>query len=178
MGKTILYIAMTLDGFIAGENDDLSFLEHSVGSPESNHGKIRSFESFFDTIGALIVGRNTYDWEKTHAGGDVHPIPKFVLTHQPQATDGKTEFTNEALPVILAKAKAAAGDKDVWIEGGARVAQQYLEAGLIDILDLYVFPYILGKGVRLFEEMPSPVKLELIETNSSNGMVQLKYNVL
>lgn len=178
MGKTILYVAMTLDGFIAGEHDDLSFLEYSKGLSESDHGKMKSFEDFFASVGSLIIGKRTYDWEMEHAGGNVNPVPKFVLTNKKEEDKKDVYFTNEPIEVVLAKAKKIAGDKNVWIEGGASVAQQFLNAHVIDELDLYVFPILLGKGIQLFEKLDNSIKLELVETNSSHGMVELKYNVV
>lgn len=177
MGKAILYIAMTLDGYIAGENDDLSFLEYTKGIAASNRGKVEPFETFFADVGSLIIGKRTYDWEAEHAGGDVHPVPKFVLTSEKQTVTNNVTYTSEPIKEVMAKAKAAAKGKNVWVEGGASVAQQFLREGLIDVLDLYVFPQILGKGIRLFGELEKSIKLELLETNSSNGMVQLRYSV-
>jgi dihydrofolate reductase len=179
MSKTILYIAASLDGCIAGENDNLSFLEYSSGDKTSDHGTIKSFEKFFDNIGAIILGRNTYEWELIHAGENVHPVPKFVFTHSKQlkSAPGVT-FTDESPEVALKHAKSAANGRDVWIEGGALIVQQFLNMGLIDEIDLYVFPIILGKGVNLFDNISSEIKLSLIETNSSNGLVQLRYKVI
>jgi dihydrofolate reductase len=182
MSKTILYIALSLDGFIAGPNDDLSFLnEFNNNQSEVSENTSLSFEDFFANIGSIILGKRTYDLEESNGWGMAHPVPKFILTTDTQKPDGArkdTVFTHEPIEMILEKAKAAAGSKDVWVEGGANVVQQYINAKLIDELQLFFVPVLLGNGIKLFDNLESKVGLTLLETNQNfGGLVELKYRV-
>ncbi len=183
MSKTILYIALSVDGFIAGPNDDLGFLEeYNDGHSEASESSSQSFEEFFAGIGSIIIGKRTYDLEESKGWGNAHPVPKFVLTNEtekPADAREDTIFTDEPVKVVLEKAKVAAGGKNVWVEGGAHVAQQYINAGLIDELDLYFVPVLLGNGVKLLDNLENKVRLSLIEKTNKNagGLVELRYQV-
>jgi dihydrofolate reductase len=171
MRKTILYIAMSLDGFVAGKDDDISWL---FRYNDVNYG----YNEFFATIGAIIQGRRTYDVEVQQGWENAHPVPSFVLSHhlpkrKPQRAD--VVFTAEDIAEVLKQAKQLT-PKDVWIEGGATVAQQFLDRGLIDEIVLSVVPVILGDGIRLFGSTHGPIELSLREVKQfDKGLVQLIY---
>ncbi|MCF7804530.1 MAG: dihydrofolate reductase family protein [Candidatus Marinimicrobia bacterium] len=184
MSKTILYIAMSLDGYIAGPEADLSWLDQfnddETGLPDFDSEKEDNpyaWELFFRSVGAIIMGRSTYDWEISHGYGDVHPLPKFVLTHRPPDKDvrEKVTFTDEPIGVVLEKAKSIT-DKHIWVEGGGIVAQQFIEEGLLDEMILFVAPVLLGGGIRLFGESDSYKNFRLRKVRPlSGGLVQLEY---
>jgi dihydrofolate reductase len=118
--------------------------------------------------------------------GDDPPfgVPVFVLTHHPRETvtkQGGTSFTfvTDGIEAALDQARAAAGEKDVAIAGGASVAQQYLKAGLLDEIQIHVAPVLLGDGVRLFEDLGAePAQLELTRVIDSPAATHLKYRVV
>jgi dihydrofolate reductase len=172
MSKTILYIATSLDGFIAGPNDDLSWLE-------PYEGEEYWFEAFISGIGAMIEGRRTYDVAVTGGFAEVgHPVPAFIVTHHPSTTtpDGiDVTFVSGDAESILAQARART-EKDIWLVGGAQVARLFINAGLVDEYVLTLIPVFLGAGIRLFEGIANPRPLVLQETRTfAKGLAQLIY---
>lgn len=176
MSKTVLDISMSLDGFIAGANI----------SPQQplGEGGIRLHDWFFgaktpmdETImndliastGAVVLGGKTYKDAIDDEWGGKTPFhtPAFVLVHSlPQTIGDGFTFVTDGIESALEQAKATAGDKNVWLMGGANTLQQYLNAKLVDELHIHIAPLILGKGTRLFENVRA-MELErtrLIET--------------
>ena len=149
-------------------------------------------EEAIDSVGATVMGRNMFGggpgpWgEEPWNGwwGDDPPFhtPVFVLTHharEPLEMEGGTtfEFVTDGIESALAKAREAAGGRDVSLGGGADVAQQYLAAGLLDELQLNVVPLLLGDGTRLFEGLSDDVSLEQVDAIEAPGVTHLKYRV-
>jgi dihydrofolate reductase len=145
--------------------------------------------------GAVVMGRRMFSggegpWEDDPNAdgwwGDEPPfhVPVFVLTHHPRETvpkQGGTSFifVTEGIEAALEQARAAAGDKNVAIGGGASVVQQYLRAGLLDELQIHVAPVLLGGGVRLFDgEATGPVTLEATRVLASSHVTHLKFRVV
>lgn len=172
MPKTILYIASSLDGFIAGKNDDLSWLDPYQDVDYE-------YEAFFSQIGAIIEGRKTYDIEIKNNGEHAHPVPLFVLSrHPPVQAPARRDviFTHDEIARVLASAQKTAGMKDVWLVGGANVAQQFVNRGLVDEVLLTLVPVFLGEGIRLFENMLARKDFSFQEVKQfDRGLVQLKY---
>lgn len=141
-------------------------------------------------VGAYIMGRRMFgggsgQWDETWTGwwGDEPPYhaPVFVLTHhsrEPLPMRGGTTFTfvTEGIDSALEQARAAAGDGDVAIAGGARTVQQYLAAGLLDELYLHIVPIILGAGERLLEDVGDPI-LEPVKVIASPAVTHVKYRI-
>ena len=131
MGKTILYIAMSLDGYIAGPNEDLQWLNEldDYAADPADAANPYAWDNFFGGIGAIIMGRATYDFEVRHGYDSAHPIPKFVLTHRPPTPPLKPDvtFTAEPIATVLERAKSVT-TKNIWVEGGGNVAEQFLNA--------------------------------------------------
>ncbi len=142
-------------------------------------------------VGAYIMGRKMFGggdgpWDHTWTGwwGEHPPfhLPVFVLTHHPREPlpmQGGTTFTfvTEGIEAALDEARAAAGDKDVMIAGGASAVQQYLAAGVLDELYLHVVPILLGAGERLLENVGDP-KLEPVKVVASPAVTHVKYRVV
>jgi dihydrofolate reductase len=141
-------------------------------------------------VGAYIMGRNMFgppeggEWNESWRGwwGDDPPYhaPVFVLTHHPREPvpmEGGTtfHFVTDGIESALEQARAAAGDQDVKVIGGATALQQYLKAGLLDELLLHVSPVVLGSGERLFENVGDP-KLEPVEV-MAGAATHVKYRV-
>lgn len=171
MSKAILYIAASLDGYIAGPDDDLSWL-----SPYQ--GVEYEYEEFFAKIGAVIKGRRTYDIEVKNGWENAFSIPQFVLSkNTPEPAGSDVIFTHEDIEEVLQKAKQVT-NKDIWIEGGASVAQQFINRGLVDEIILTVVPVILGDGIRLFDNIHKRRSLLLTDVRRfDKGLVQLIYSV-
>jgi dihydrofolate reductase len=141
-------------------------------------------------VGAHIMGRKMFGggdgpWDESWRGwwGDEPPFhtPVFVLTHHPRDSlpmEGGTtfHFVTDGVESALEQARAAAGDKDVMIAGGATAIQQYLESGLIDELYLHIVPIILGSGERLLENVGDPT-LEPVKVVASPAVTHVKYRV-
>jgi dihydrofolate reductase len=146
------------------------------------------------STGAVIMGRRMFSggegpWaDDPNADGwwgDDPPfhVPVFVLTHHVRETvvkDGGTSFTfvTDGVEAALEQARAAAGDKDVSLAGGANVAQEYLQAGLLDELQLHLVPVFLGGGVRLFDGLRPEIELESMRVIESDAVTHLKYRVV
>lgn len=171
MNRAVLYIAISLDGFVAGPNDDISWL---FRYNDVDYG----YNEFFSGIGAIIQGRRAYEVEVKQGWENVHPVPTFVLSHHPperKPQHGNVVFTDEDISEVLKKAKQLTS-KDVWIEGGANVAQQFLDRDLIDEIVLSIVPVILGDGIPLFGKTDKPIELLLSEVRQfDKGLVQLVY---
>ena len=144
-------------------------------------------------VGAEIMGRGKFGpagrgpWgDEPWQGwwGDEPPFhkPVFVVTHherQPLTLSDTTyTFVTDGIESALARAKAAAGDKDVFIGGGANIINQFLAAGLVDEIELHVVPILLGGGARLFDGVGAEVKLDEIRTVEAPGVAHLKYRVV
>jgi dihydrofolate reductase len=142
--------------------------------------------------GAAIMGRGMFGggegpWDESWKGwwGDDPPFrhPVFVLTHHardPLSFENGTSFTfvTDGIESALEQARAAAGDKDVHIGGGANVAQQYLNAGLLDQVELHVVPRLLGGGTRLFDDMDPERRLEIDRVVASPAVTHVRYRVV
>ncbi|MET9137510.1 MULTISPECIES: dihydrofolate reductase family protein [Streptomyces] len=169
-------LAITLDGYVAGPNvsrdnpggdgaERIFDWIHTLASWRERQGMTGGDENrdselvreWFDATGAVVMGRTMYDLGEEF-WGDNPPFrtPVFVLTHRPRPTlvkEGGTtfHFVTEGIHSALERARAAAGDRNVDIGGGADTVRQYLAAGLVDELQLHVVPVLLGGGLRLFE---------------------------
>lgn len=147
-------------------------------------------KELFDAQGAVIMGRNMFGggtgpWDESWKGwwGDEPPfgLPVFVLTHHPReplSFENGTTFTfvTEGIESALEQARAAAGEKDVQIAGGAQAIQQYLAAGHVDEFQLHVAPVFLGAGERLFEGI-SGIEAEVTRVVDSPKVTHLRYRI-
>jgi dihydrofolate reductase len=169
---------MSLDGFIAGPNDDMTWaFGMDAGSGET-------VEKVVSSTGALLVGRRTQDVEddlQPGFYGGAFRGPFFVLRHDPPpdppVVKGVTgRFLDVGIEEAVTIAKEAAGDGDVVVLG-ANIAGQCLEQGFIDEIIVHVAPVLLGDGVRLFERAGGePVKLDPITSIDEGGMTVLRYS--
>jgi dihydrofolate reductase len=184
----VLEISMSLDGFVAGPNVSI---DNPMGDGgERIHDWLFGAKTMADTaiiadmmdhLGAVILGRRTYDVGEGPWGDDPpFPVPCFVLTRRarpPVVKKGTTiAFVDRGIEVALALAKQAAGDKNVLIMGGATVARQYMKARLIDEIHLHLAHRLLGGGDRLFEEVGS-LPLHKVKVVESTAVTHLKFRV-
>ena len=144
-------------------------------------------------VGAEIMGRGKFGpatrgpwgddpWQGWWGDDPPFRKPVFVITHHEREpltlTDTTFTFVTDGIESALEQARQAAGDKDVFIGGGARTINEYLAAGLVDEIELHVVPMLLGGGARLFENVGPEVKLEPIRTVEAPGVTHLKYRVV
>jgi dihydrofolate reductase len=171
--KVILYIAMSLDGYIAGPGDNLDFL-----SAVEQEGEDYGYADFIKTVDTVILGRRTY--EKVLSFGIPFPHADretYVVTRTPRPADGKITFYTGALQPLIAGLKQRAG-KNIFIDGGAMLVHALLEESGIDELVISIIPVLLGDGIPLFRNGRPEAKLRLIHTASfEKGLVQLRYAI-
>lgn len=173
MRKVIVYIAASLDGFIAGPNDDLSFLKRV-----EREGEDYGYAAFSSAIDTVIMGRRTYEWVTREVGPAVYDEGSndvYVITRTPQPTRGKTKFYQGDVEVLIQQLKAAPG-KDIFCDGGAMLIDSMLKENLIDEMIISVIPVLLGNGTRLFKEGRPEHDMQLLESKAfESGLVQLHY---
>ena len=179
MGKVLWHTMMSLDGFIAGPNDDMQWMSEVDG------GAGQTIDEVLRSTGALLVGRRTQDVEdRDQPGfyGGAFRGPFFVLRHDPPAeppvVKGVTgTFVDVGIDEATSVAREAADGGDVVVLG-ANIARQCLEAGLLDEIIIHVAPVLVGDGVRLFERSGSePVRLERISSVEEGETTVLRYSV-
>lgn len=171
--KLIVYIASSLDGFIAGPNDDLSFL--SIVEKESQD---YGYSKFIETVDTVILGRKTYDWVIKNAGELSYPNQQvYVITRTKKDNYDKINFYNEDLAKLVNQLKSEEG-KDIFCDGGAEIINYLLNNNLVDEFVISIIPTLLGQGIRLFQDKKLKHKLTLISTEQfETGLVQLKYKI-
>ncbi len=173
MRKIIAYIAMSLDGYVADENGNVSWLSGD-GTDSENFG---SYPEFIETIDTVILGYNTYYQIITELSPDVWAYEgktSYVLTHRDIDDKEGIFFTSKNINELVSELKSKSG-KDIWICGGAGIINQFHDENLIDEYIISVIPVILGKGIKLFNTNITETKLVLKSTKSYNGIVDLRY---
>jgi dihydrofolate reductase len=171
MRKTILYIACSLDNFIAGPNDNLDFL-NAVHKEGEDYG----YGEFIKTIDTVIMGKRTYDWVMDKVSEFPHADKKtYIITHQDRPSHGNITFYNDSIEKLIHKLKQETG-LNIFIDGGAQVVNMMLKQQLIDEMIISVIPVILGNGTRLFQSDNNILKLELVSSKTfDRGLQQLHY---
>src|SRR5437763_3048387 len=198
MSTSVLYMSMSLDGYIAGPNDqpgnpggdDLMRLHEWYGfgpsGPNPSHlesvqksGPAQHFLDEGSATGAVLVGRRTVE-QVDHWGGDHHGVPIFVPSHRPPgpsvANYPLVTYVSDGIASAMAQAKAAAGDRDVLVHG-AYTAQRALETGVLDELQIHQIPVLFGGGRRLFDVLPSRVELEIVRVIDTLEATHIRYRV-
>ena len=173
MRKIILFIAMSLDGYIADSNGKVAWL-NGHGNDDEN---IDTYKEFVKDIDTVIMGWNTYHQIVTELSPTewvYSDLTTYVLTHRKHNSTKQIRFTSENPVLLLEKLKKEVG-KDIWICGGANLIQQLIRENAIDKYYISVIPTLLGKGIRLFDSIEHEIKLKLCHTQSYNGITDLIY---
>lgn len=180
MAETVYYAAMSLDGFIAEPEEQLTWLMGFDGPPYEGpdaQPMEGSYDDFYAGVGALAMGAKTYDFLLAKEIWPYGSIPTWIYTHRDlprvKGADGIRRASGDVAdehPGML----AAAGDKDLWLMGGGELASQFADAGLLDRLQLTVVATILGAGLPLFSGPVPPMRLTGT-TSWDTGMVELRY---
>ena len=171
--KVILYIATSLDGYIAKPNDDLSFL-----SIVEQTGEDYGYGSFIKTVDTVILGRKTYEWVMNQVTDFPHGNQNtFVITRTSRPAIGNIKFHTGNLKDLIVQLKNESG-KNIFIDGGAQIVNELLKEKLIDEFVISVIPVLVGNGTKLFNDGRPEQKLELISTKQfAKGLAQLHYKV-
>ena len=199
MGKVVVDLTVSLDGFIAGPDDgpDLplgrggeGLFEWMNAGPETNRvdrflappdaSKVVVDEWMRDS-GAMLSGRRTFDIANGWKDGHPVDVPIFVLTREPPSEgewSPQVSFVTDGLVRALELAREAAGDGTVSVSG-AEIAQQLLAAGDVDEIQVSIAPLLLGGGVRLFDNLgEKPIALEQVRVIESEGVTHIRYKVI
>lgn len=187
MTKVVLDISMSLDGFITGPNEGVG---NPLGDDEDSlhawmfgartEADAEVLDELYATSGAILMGRRMFD-VGVEPWGDPPPfhMPVFVVTHEsrepmPMKRGTTYTFVSSGIEDALEQAKAAAGEKNVAIFGGAGIFQEYLRAGRVDEMQIHLMPVLLGQGVRLFGDLGGGLirleKTRAIETPSATHL--------
>lgn len=169
--KVILYIATSLDGYIAKPNDDLGFL-----SIVQKAGEDYGYTDFVNSIDTVIIGRKTYDWVLTQVKEFPHADKtSYVVTHKPRPAIGKIKFYTGNLKELVLRLRTEQG-KNIFVDGGAEIVNELLKDNLIDEFIISVIPVLVGNGTKLFKDGRPEQKLKLMSSKSfEKGLVQMHY---
>ena len=173
MRKVTLFIAMSLDGYIADKDGGVDWLN----GQEEDGENMDTYSEFIKTIDTIIMGWNTYHQVITELSPEEWVSPEqisYVITHREIPSTERIRFTSES-PCDLVKRLREEEGNGIWICGGASIVRQLMETDLIDTLHISVIPTLLGDGVRLFGPLEKEQKLRLVKTQSYNGITDLVY---
>jgi dihydrofolate reductase len=184
----VLDMSVSLDGYIADPDDFLGGDDghrlHNWFAPGGEFvelsGPAKELMDELYACGAVVTGRRTAEL-MDHWGGDVHGVPIFVPSHRPPGPAARwgyplVTYVTDGIESAMAQAKAAAGDRNVHVQGGY-TAQRALEAGVLDELQIHQVPVLLGGGRRMFDVLPSLVELEIVRVIDTPEATHLRYRV-
>ena len=164
---------MSLDGYIAKPNDDLSFL-----SIVEKEGEDYGYEEFTRTIDTIIIGRKTYDYVLREIGPSHYDNGErdvYVITGTERPGTGRTTFYSGNLAELVQQLKSGNG-KNIYCDGGAEILNELMKNDLVDEFIISVIPVLVGDGIRLFKDGRPGQSLELVNVKTfDTGLTQLHY---
>lgn len=173
MRTITLYIAMSLDGFIADKDGNVDWLS----GQEPERDDMVSYTEFIKKIDTVVMGWKTYHQLVTELSPDewaYQGMMTYVLTHREMPDEEEIRFIGGDVCDLVQKLQREDG-KGIWICGGASIAWQLVEADLIDRYHISVIPMILGDGIPLFGRMDRGIRLKCVGTRTYNGITDLVY---
>lgn len=177
MGKLRLYIACTLDGFIASLDGGLEWLDKLADSEHNDYG----FEDFYKTVDSIVMGGNTY--REVIGFGIEWPYKdklSYIITRNinTKKVNENIEFVHSDAIEVIKQVKEDSKN-DIWLVGGGEIISLMLDHKLIDDITLFIAPVILGKGVLLFPNSPKERELKLNSCKShTSGLIEINYEVV
>lgn len=195
MSKVITEFTMSLDGFIAGPDDDIRRLFGWYSSGDTafpvpgtdmvfkvSRASAELLHATWGMIGAIVTGRRDFDVSNAWGGKPPLAAPMFIVTHYPPQEWVKPgspfAFVTEGVESAVEQARQAAGDRNVGVSG-AQIVQQCLRAGLIDEIYIHLAPILLGAGIRLFDHLGTePIELESARVIEGTGVTHLQFRVV
>jgi dihydrofolate reductase len=183
MARVVLGLTVSVDGYIAGPNDDLKRLHQWIFEGAEDNGAVLG--ELMSTMGAAVMGRRMYTFAEAFGvfEDDSFTIPQFVVTHsvpEKVPTKGpKFTWVHDGVASAVEQAKKVAGDLNTVIMGGANIAQQAINLGLVDELNISEVGVILGDGIKLWDNIDlRDVELERTGVLENTGVTHLRYNVV
>lgn len=170
--KVMLFIAASLDGYIATEDESLEWLFNVEGKGDNGYSE------FYETVDTVIMGRKTYDWLIKEESGEF-PYKHnacYVFTRSEPEEIENVHFINRSIPEFIQQLKSREG-KNIWVVGGGELLLSFLEENLIDEIIVTVAPVLLGGGIPLFREGDYTQNLFLKSVRQFNQFVELHYVV-
>ncbi|ALC90647.1 hypothetical protein AM500_13265 [Bacillus sp. FJAT-18017] len=170
--KVVVFIAQTLDGYIATKDDSLEWLFKVEG--EGDNG----YSEFYETVDTIVMGKRTFDWIMEQEKGNF-PYPNkecFVFTRSQLENTSHVTFLNEDIPAFIHSLKQKVG-RDIWIVGGGDLLQTFFKEKLVDEMIVTIAPTILGEGIPLFKEGNYQLDLHLKSVRTFNQFAELHYDV-
>ena len=170
--KLVLFIASTLDGYIATKDHNLNWLFNVEG--EGDNGT----SEFYNTIDTIIMGRTTYDWIMEHEDVFQYKDKECYVFSRTQKEDTEyVSFVNKDVVSFTKELKSKSG-KNIWIMGGSELASNFIKEKLVDEIIVTIAPVLLGSGIPLFRQNNFQTLLKLNSTNRFNQFVELRYEVI
>ena len=167
--KVILYIAMSLDGFIARKNGAVDWLD-AFNTPPEDYG----YKDFLKSIDTVIMGNTTYEQVLTFGDFPYKNKNCYVFAHKSKKDDNVT-FVSKKCKTFIEGLSTSEHTK-IWLVGGANLVNQFMQSGLIDEFIISIIPTVLGEGIPLFSKNNKEVPLTVMNTKSyDSGIVQIKY---
>jgi dihydrofolate reductase len=170
-----LYIATSLDGFIARENGSIDWLTEYENSPETDYG----YSEFYASIGTVLMGRKTYEQALGFGDWPYKEKKSYVFTRQkePMRSENNVEFISEDIGEFVRQLKGNT-EGDIWLVGGSQIIKVFFEENLVQDLIVFVVPIILGSGIPLFDHMGKEIGFRTGRVERyENGLVKLEYEV-
>lgn len=194
MGKVISGHTMSLDGFIAGPNDDIRRLFKWYSSGDTafpvpgtdmvfkvSQTSANVMSELWASIGAVVTGRRDFDVSNAWGGTPPYGWPTFIVTHNPPQEWVKPgspfTFVTDGVASALEQAQRVAGDKHI-VVGGTTIVQQCLKAGLLDEIHIDLASMLLGDGIRLFDDLDTPIELEITQVVKATDVTHLTFRVV
>ena len=168
--KLILYIAASLDGYIATEDHNLDWLFSVDGDGDNG------FSNFYETVDTFLIGRTTYDWIMKQENGNFPYKNKecYVFSRTYKNDNEFVKFINDDIISFVSTLKNKDG-KDIWVVGGGELIHDLINEGLIDEFRITIAPVLIGKGIKLFKSNNIQTSLNLINITQYNQLVELHY---
>jgi len=167
--KTTLYIATSIDGFIARKNGSVDWLD-KFNSPKEDYG----YNKFLKSIDTIIMGSTSYEQILTFGEFPYKNKTCYVFTSRNLTEDNNVQFIKQSPKQFIKKHQKQA--KNIWLLGGSNLANQFLKNNLIDKLIIFIMPTILGEGIRLFQNNNKELQLTLKKSKSyKSGAIELRY---
>lgn len=173
MRKIVLFIAISVDGYIADLNGKVDWLKGENTDTED----IDTYSEFVKTIDTVIMGWNTYHQVVTELSPTewvYSDLTTYVITHKEINSSDKIKFVSQDPCSLLRQMKSEPG-KDIWICGDADIVQQLMAKDMIDEYYISIIPTLLGNGISLFGTLEKETKLSLVKTQNYHGIVELIY---
>ena len=168
MRKIILFIASSLDGYIAKNDGNVDWLPVSGSS---------GYDDFYKSIDTVIMGKTTYDQILTFGAYPYPDKKSYVFTrNSDHKKDGDIQFVNDVEK--LTKNILSNPGMNIWLVGGSKIISNFMNLGFIDEIIITIIPTVLGNGIPLFVDIQKEAKFELIKTTDYDTLVELHYKIL